>query len=612
MRQNTVMDKFLMKPNSPQRIFWDVTSVLMVLYDVIAIPLLFFDFEETEATKALDMIGTIFWSTDMFFSFLTGFQTECVLEMRSREIAKHYFKGWFGFDLLLITFDWALVIASRLQESKYEVGGLVRTLRGSRIMRSLRTFRLIRFVRLSRTLHDFFQIISNEYVRLLGIVVIAFAMILLCNHYIACAWWFIGRRNMLEGYPNWIESNTMWDASNSFRYFTSLHWSLTQFTPAGMEVRPYNLEERVFSIFVLFFAMVAFSSFLGTITSTMTQVRQLYTVAAKQEYTLRQYLKDNKVSTELGQRIWRHFRHNHFRHIRTTTREFDKMKMLPDPLRKCLREELYRPYMIRLPFFFHYMVVDGPGLRDMCDEMMSDAWYQPGDNVFSEGKNADKVFFISTGVMKYFQHMDSEDPPPPLKLKAGHWAGEPCMWVDWTYCGNLTAHSTAEIIQLSVPVFHKYMENHAPQKSYQFARGYARLFYSYMESVSLAWYTDIWAKTSELRDLAHDAWEMGQSEESEVREFGKSSKFLRFSFAAVPSLRQASFETTDDVSNVPSLFRTSTSLRKLHSFCGSWHLCWKLHSCWRRAVDYCLVCCGYRQRRRSSRKSNRSSIGDRE
>merc|ERR1712072_764529 len=95
------------------------------------------------------------------------------------------------------------------------------------------------------------------------------------------------------------------DAHFSYLYTTALHWSMTQFTPAGMEVHAHNQKERVYSIFVLLFAMITFSSFVSSITSSMTHLRKLKSEPAKQETILRRYFAENKISAELGQRIWK-------------------------------------------------------------------------------------------------------------------------------------------------------------------------------------------------------------------------------------------------------------------------------------------------------------------
>lgn len=55
-----------------------------------------------------------------------------------------------------------------------------------------------------------------------------------------------------------------------YRYMTSFHWSVTQFTPASMEVVPRNALERTFNIVMIFLGLLMFSSFISNMTNGMT------------------------------------------------------------------------------------------------------------------------------------------------------------------------------------------------------------------------------------------------------------------------------------------------------------------------------------------------------
>merc|ERR1719313_3303854 len=101
----------------------------------------------------------------------------------------------------------------------------------------------------------------------------------------------------------WIEFHGFEDAPLGYQYLSSLHWTLTQFTPAGMEVYPHNSIERAFAVIVLLFALLFFSSFLSSITSCMTQLRQLNYATNHQFSLLRRFLKERNIAPELSIRI---------------------------------------------------------------------------------------------------------------------------------------------------------------------------------------------------------------------------------------------------------------------------------------------------------------------
>merc|ERR1711920_825607 len=125
----------------------------------------------------------------------------------------------------------------------------------------------------------------------------------MATHVIACAWYAIGVYCDEEDSENWVRENGLYKETNLYRYFKSMHWSLTQFTPASMEVRAHNTFEQIYSVVILIFAMVSFSSFLGSLTTMMTQLRNLHQDERKHFWTLRQYLKEAGIHKETSARI---------------------------------------------------------------------------------------------------------------------------------------------------------------------------------------------------------------------------------------------------------------------------------------------------------------------
>lgn len=88
-----------------------------------------------------------------------------------------------------------------------------------------------------------------------------------------------------------------------YQYTTSLHWSLTQFTPASMEVVPTNAPERTYTSCVIIFALVIFSSFVSAITGSVTALQQARERSLRNQMLLRRYLSERGVSTALVFRI---------------------------------------------------------------------------------------------------------------------------------------------------------------------------------------------------------------------------------------------------------------------------------------------------------------------
>merc|ERR1719253_2311425 len=96
--------------------------------------------------------------------------------------------------------------------------------------------------------------------------------ILVLNHLVACMWYGVGYIGKTSGAPsNWLEDvglTPVYTGSLGWKYTTSLHWSITQFTPASMDISATNTGERVFSVFILFWGLVALSSVVGSFSAS--------------------------------------------------------------------------------------------------------------------------------------------------------------------------------------------------------------------------------------------------------------------------------------------------------------------------------------------------------
>jgi len=294
----------VLHPSSPKRMIWVSLGMVFVTYDVLTMPLIVFNLGETLFSISMTFITTIFWTCDIPCCFLVGYHDKASnVESRLVKTAWRYTSTWLTFDLVLILIDWFTLAVQVLFGGDGFADNLPigRVLRSGRFLRSLRLLRVIRMPRPAQHIQCFIG--RSEYTSLILGVFSHMFCILLINHYIACAWCLLGGRD-----GGWVEVYVK-GAYTPMLYFTSLHWSLTQFTPATMAVQPQNFHERVFAVAVLLFAMVTFSSFVSSITDLMTHMRNLRSVETKNFMKLDRYLKDTCISLNLSVRIRRYLEH---------------------------------------------------------------------------------------------------------------------------------------------------------------------------------------------------------------------------------------------------------------------------------------------------------------
>jgi len=344
------------------------------------------------------------------------------------------------------------------------------------------------------------EAIRSEAVKIMLNLFTLATFILIVNHYVACGWYWIGSAGNER--ENWLETYIPADTPESFMYTTALHWSLTQFTPAAMEVHPRNAGERVYAIVILFFAMITFSTFVSSITTQMTMLRRMKSEPAKQQKILQDYFMENRISAELGHRIWSYLQTNHYAYKkRVHKNDLSVFKLLPSSIMCRLNEELYVPALKECPFFFRYGIMQHSGLVHLCNTAITESAFQSGEELFTEGKVAESMYFLTAGRMKY-SHRDCR---MSVELETGSWACEPALWLRWLHFGRMDATTFIEVQSLGLEKFRTVLSGH--RNSLTFVRTYAKLFVEYMKKSAPwdSWWTDVWTDVRGLTELARQA-----------------------------------------------------------------------------------------------------------
>merc|ERR1719506_2188251 len=140
-------------------------------------------------------------------------------------------KRWFAFDIMIIALDWVGVM-------HYDHSD---TLRSATVMHGLRLIRFIRLLRIIKIAHLVNAIrlrINSQCVYMVTGIVQYLSLLVLINHLIACTWFWIGTEFCTAGRQDscWVDKYGFRERTFAAKYVASYHWSLTQFTPASMQV----------------------------------------------------------------------------------------------------------------------------------------------------------------------------------------------------------------------------------------------------------------------------------------------------------------------------------------------------------------------------------------
>jgi len=361
---------------------------------------------------------------DMMSSFLTGYHTaEGIIEVEPCRVARHYLRTWFSLDVLVTASDWFSLILNLSSSSIFRLGKV--------LSRGLRGLRLLRLGKILTMLNASLGSINSEKAfTIMGICKLV-VMITIANHYVGCMWYFLSEHRTTDE-PKWTREY-LHPANNNtgFAYSTSLHWALTQFTPASMEVVPQNSLERIFTCSVIITALVVFSSFVSSVTQAMTHLRNIHARQTEQECLVRRFFCEYNINRELAGRV-KHFLHAH--HLMSGRRIKEKdvpaFRLLPKFIREELRQEAFLPFLCNHPFFRMYWQTDPKAVRRLCNAGLEESAMLPMEELFWHGEEVNRMIFVTSGAVIY--HHGEKDLMGPIVVEVGQWACEEILWAAYS------------------------------------------------------------------------------------------------------------------------------------------------------------------------------------
>mmetsp|Transcript_41016 Transcript_41016/g.92025 ORF Transcript_41016/g.92025 Transcript_41016/m.92025 type:complete len:832 (+) Transcript_41016:42-2537(+) len=428
---------WVLHPASAVRVLFDFLSLLAITWDLCTLPLVVFTFNDLPVARVMRVATALYWSVELPMPFFVGYyDKEGQVEMRMLLIGSRYVRTWFLPQLCVVVLDLTLLI---IGAESTEVVSLARVSKMARVVRVARIFRFVRIMRFVSLLEDMSDLVFSEMLRaLLAVCNMLFAVGLIC-HYIACSWYWMGIWSERHDESSWIHSLDAVDAGELHRYLVCFHWAWAQFTPAPPPAysTPVNLMEEVFAVFLLFFGLVMFSSFVGSVTATITNARKEAEERKLEAVLLRRYFRENRVSIRTGSRIVTYVKMQQHKRVGVLETDVIALRHLPHTLMNSLRVEVYEPVLSMHPLFRSMKQMHAATLQKICTLTLNEVVLGAGDEVIHYGKPAHKMFFIRKGA-KELPATVMEFYPGPLfscsqrsraTISTGSWCCEVALWL---------------------------------------------------------------------------------------------------------------------------------------------------------------------------------------
>jgi hypothetical protein len=312
------------------------------------------------------------------------------------------------------------------------------------------------------------------------------------NHYIACFWYGIAVYSTHE--RTWLSRmGITTDDALEMRYSMSLHWSLTQFTPATNDISPTNAVERVYACAVVLLAMVCFSSFISGVTGAVNSIRDLGATQRRTNQLIKDFLFDHHIGTELGRSIM-DFSNSYFKRYQQRVLEQDITLFgdLPRSIRAQVRIECFHIVLMSLTPMSVFDTFDGKTSHMLCDVAVCERPYFDRTEIFSSGLKSTGVYQLLVGSAVYTKRVQefAEDidygatldieksrsiennrsrdkslralqkafgvQDEELIVERDMWCGELALWVnEWVHRGSLVADGSVHCALLDHHAFHR-------------------------------------------------------------------------------------------------------------------------------------------------------------
>eukprot|EP00930_Biecheleria_cincta_P051661 TRINITY_DN3686_c0_g1_i1.p1 TRINITY_DN3686_c0_g1~~TRINITY_DN3686_c0_g1_i1.p1 ORF type:complete len:814 (+),score=108.46 TRINITY_DN3686_c0_g1_i1:37-2442(+) len=478
--------------NSVFCLFWDIWTTVMMAFDVAVMPLESFDLSAAAFFTNAEIASTSTWLCDMILTFLRAFpRVNGQDEDRHSIIALKYVRSWFTIDLSLVSIGLALVVLEGSPWMKYV--SVLRLLRMLRMLRLLRIVRMISRIKVLTTMLNAFSIYRmTERGTVMFRMAKNLAVIIVINHLIACLWFNVGTLD--ESSMGWVSKhhdlyNRPFDAV--YNYLTAYHWSITQVTPASMEVFPVSSAERVFNIGVILGGLCIFSSFISSMNQSMAQLQAISKEERERSEMLRRYMSEQGLTVELARSIARFLQNagstgGFARPVKLS--ELCERYAFPDSLLEKLRIESVKYVTCEHVLFDYFHFVQFEIFREMAKSCFVEKLTHRLEDLFHSGGKGLGMYFVTYGTLGYdigrgdatSNWIDPELPKEPtgksvIKATAGSWVSEHSLWLDWQHQGALYGLAPlTDVLHIGGESFRTVVARDA--KVMKEVRMYARLF----------------------------------------------------------------------------------------------------------------------------------------
>lgn len=347
----------------------------------------------------------------------------------------------------------------------------------------IKTVRLLRLAKMPWLLDTINDLCDSEATSIIGSIVRMVVLLLVINHFLACAWFLVASLSEEYSGTSWIHYHGYSSVDWSYQYLIAAHWSITQFTPASMHVQPQNPAERAFAFVVVVLALVGFSYVVGSITGSLAQLRSMSEQGSKEFWKLRRFLRRNDVPFELAMRVRRYVEHDYNKHKELAPiGEVSMMKFCSEQLKFELMHSINGECLEVHPLFAFMRREHLPMIQRLCAKAIERRHLSKGEQLFLPDEKALYTVFIEKGQLAH-KKVNAANSKVSVLIPGTDWLAEPTLWSsDWHHIGCAFALQDVTVLNVSADIFETTANSNA--SAHEMLHKYALGYMAWLNSIS--------------------------------------------------------------------------------------------------------------------------------